>query len=131
MAAVTPWEFVSNVLNGLDGDEGYNTFLTNRTLSSNPKMFGLRVFEHINSYEWSSVPEPVRAMITANLLRKVPRFNYKYVKNGKVSKLWQDEDIQMVMLRLNCSESEAQLYIQEKFISQEKLDKWKQEGYYK
>lgn len=94
-------------------------------------MFGARIFEHLNSYEWSSVPEHIRAMITANLLRKVPRFNYKYVKNGKVSKLWQDEDIQMVMLRLNCSEVEAQLYIQEKFISPEKLDKWKQEGFYK
>jgi len=70
-------------------------------------------------------------MITANLLRRIKRFNYKYVKNGKVTKLWQDEDIQIVMLRLNCSEVDAQIYIQEKFISQEKLDKWKQEGFYK
>lgn len=131
MASVAPWEFVSNVLNGSDDYEGYNTFLTNRTLSSNPQMFGSRVFEYINSYEWSSVPEPVRAMITANLLRRIKRFNYKYVKNGKVTKLWQDEDIQIVMLRLNCSEVDAQIYIQEKFISQEKLDKWKQEGFYK
>lgn len=129
--SVAPWEFVNNVLNGSDSDEGYNTFLTNRTISSNPKLFIGRVFDHINSYEWSSVPEPVRAMITANLIRRVPRFNYKYVKNGKVSKLWQDEDVQIVMLRLNCNEEEAQLYIQEQFIKQETIDRWKQEGFYK
>lgn len=129
--SVAPWEFVSNVLNGLDSNEGYNTFLTNRVLSSNPKMFLAKVYELINSYEWSSVPEPVRASITANLIRYAPRFNYKYIKNGKVTKLWQDEDVQMVMLRLNCNEEEAQLYIQEKFITQDTLDKWKSEGFYK
>ncbi len=129
--SVAPWEFVNNVLNGSDSDEGYNTFLTNRTISSNPKLFIGRVFDYINSYEWSSVPEPVRAMITADLIRRVPRFNYKYVKNGKVSKLWQDEDVQIVMLRLNCNEEEAQLYIQEQFIKQETIDRWKQEGFYK
>lgn len=131
MSSVTPWEFVSNVQNGVDSPEGYNTFLTNRTVSSNPKMFLASVFEFINSYEWSSVPEAVRASITANLIRKAPRFNYKYVKNGKVVKHWQDEDVQMVMLRLDCNELEAKLYIEEQFIKPETIERWKQEGFYK
>lgn len=129
--SVAPWEFINNVQAGGTSLEGYNTFLTNRTLSSNLKMYSLRAFDFINSYEWSSVPENVRAQITANLIRKLPRFNYKYVKNGKVVKAWQDEDVQTVMQRMECTEKDAQVYIEEGFVSQDVIDRWKDEGFYK
>lgn len=129
--SVAPWEFINNVQAGGTSMEGYNTFLTNRTLSSNLKMYSLRAFDFINSYEWSSVPENVRAQITANLIRKLPRFNYKYVKNGKVVKAWQDEDVQTVMQRMECTEKDAQVYIEEGFVSQDVIDRWKDEGFYK
>lgn len=129
--SVAPWEFVNNVVSGSQSLEGYSTFLTNRTISSNPRLFGLRVFDMINSLEWSSVPEEVRASITANLIRRLPRFNYKYIKNAKVQKLWQDEDIQTVMIRMNCSETEAELYISKGYVTEDILDKWKTEGFYK
>lgn len=129
--SIAPWEFVNNVLTGSDSTEGYNTFLTNRTLSSNLRFFSTRVFYDINSHEWSSVPENIRALITAGLIRKNPRFNYKYVKIAKISKAWQDEDIQMVMLRLNCNEDEAKSYIEEEFVSKDTLEQWKSEGFFK
>jgi len=129
--SVAPWEFINNIQAGGTSTEGYNTFLTNRTLSSNLKMYSLRAFDFINSYEWSSVPEEVRAQITANLIRKLPRFNYKYVKNGKVVKAWQDEDVQTVMQRMECTEKDAQVYIEEGFVSQDVIDRWKDEGFYK
>lgn len=129
--SVAPWEFVNNAMAGSDSLEGYSTFLTNRTLSSNPKFFGAKAFDLMNSLEWSSVPEDIRALITANLIKKLPRFQYKYVKNGKVVKNWQDEDVQMVMLRVGCNEDEAMTYIEKKYITEEQIEKWKAEGYYK
>lgn len=129
--SVAPWEFVNAAAIGSDSLEGYNTFLTNRTLSSNPKMYSMHIFDSLNAYEWSSVPEEVRAKITANLIRKLPRFNYKYIKNAKVVKLWQDEDVQMVMLRMNCTETDAQIYITEGFINPDTIERWKDEGFYK
>lgn len=128
--SVAPWEFVDNVLNGDESLLGYNTFLTNRVLSSNPKLYAIRAFDCINSYEWSSVPEEIRAKITAGLIKAVPRYRYKYVKNAKVVKLWKDEDVKVVMQRVHCSELEAKLYIEEKLITQDTLEQWKSEGYY-
>ena len=125
-----PWDFVQQASLGAENPEGYNTFLTNRVLSSNTKFFSMRLLSYINSIDWSSVPEDVRAKITANLIRKLPKFSYKYIKNAKVVKSWQDEDVQILMLRLKCSETDAKEYITEGFISQDTIDKLKEEGYY-
>lgn len=129
--SVAPWEFVNNCLAGVESLEGYNTFLTNRTLSSNPKFFINDIFRGINSLEWSSVPEPTRALITRNLIRAAPRYSYKYVKSAKVEKLWKDEDIQVVMFRLKCSEVDANEYLQNNLIDEKILKKWKDEGIFK
>jgi len=131
--SVAPWEFVNNCLAGVDSLEGYNTFLTNRTISSNAKFFINDIFRGINSLEWSSVPEPTRALITRNLIRAAPRprYAYKYVKSAKVEKLWKDEDIQVVMFRLKCSEVDANAYLQENLIPDKILKQWKDEGVFK
>ena len=46
-------------------------------------------------------------------------------------KAWQDEDVQIVMQRLKCTEKDAQIYILEGFINQDIIEKWKTEGFYK
>lgn len=127
--SVTPWDFVSNCVNGSDSLEGYSTFLTNRTISSNPRMIG--VMRKMNSYEWSSVPENIRAMITSNVLKKYPKYPYRYVKNFKTEKIKDNEDAIMVCDRLRCSPSEALEYLNNGMISQELLEKWKKQGFYK
>lgn len=128
--SVTPWEFVNNAQssNCLDG---YNTFLTNRTLSSCLRFYYTRTFDYINALDWSSVPEKTRALITAGLIRQFPRYNYRYVKAAKYEKSKLESDIEVVMIRLDCSENEARTYLREELISREVLDSWKDMEYFK
>ena len=127
--ATTPWDFVNNCVNGSDSLEGYTTFLTNRTISSNFKM--LQLMKFINSYEWSSVPENIRATITKNLLKRAGRFPYRYVKNFKTEKLSNNEEVMIVSFRLRCSLTEALEYLQNGFVDKSILDRWKSEGSYR
>lgn len=125
----TPWDFVNNCVNGSDSLEGYATFPTNRTISSNPRMIG--VLKQMNCYEWSSVPENIRALVTKNVLKKYPRYPYRYVKNFKSAKIKDNENVMMVCDRLKCSPSEALEYLNNNMISEKTLNKWKDEGFYK
>lgn len=130
--SVAPWEFVNNCVAGRDSNEGYNIFLTNRTLSSNTNFFLLDLFRGLNSIEFSSgVPDETRALVTRNLIKYLPKYQYKYVKNAKVETLWKDEDIQVVMFRLKCNELEANEYLKRNFVDQKTLKRWKDEGVFK
>lgn len=123
----TPWGFVESAVNGSDSLEGYVTFPTNRTISSNPRMLG--VLKYLNSYEWSSVPESVRATITRNILKKYPRYPYRYVKNFKSEKIKDNEYVMMLCNRLKCSPSEALEYLNANLISEETLNRLMEEGF--
>lgn len=126
--SATPWGFVESAVNGSNSFEGYVTFPTNRTISSNPRMLG--VLEYMNSYEWSSVPENIRALITKNILQKYPKYSYRYVKNFKTEKIKDNDNVIMICNRLKCSPSEALEYLNENMISQETLNRLKEEGFY-
>ena len=52
-------------------------------------------------------------------------------KSAKIEKLWKDEDIQVVMFRLKCSEVDANEYLQNNLIDEKILKKWKDEGIFK
>lgn len=127
--SITPWEFVNNCQAGSESLEGYSVFLTNRTLSSNFRMIG--VLRIMNSYEWSGVPDNIRASITSKLIKTNPRFPYRYVKNAKIEKIWKDDDVEVVCFRMNCSPTDAVEYIKNGFFDKKQLDLWKAEGIYR
>lgn len=127
--STAPWEFVNNAVRGVDSLEGYAVFPTNRTISSNVGM--LEVLKIMNSYEWSSVPDTLKATITRNVLRARPGARYNYVKNFKGDKPLKREEVVIVSLRLKCSNEEALMYIEEGLIPEKTLNKWKEEGFYK
>lgn len=127
--SVTPWDFVNNCVNGSDSLEGYSTFLTNRTISSCPRMLG--PLKSMNCYEWSSVPENIRALITKNILKKYPKYPYRYVKNFKAEKIKDNEDAILVCNRLRCSPTEAADYLNNNMIDPKILKKWREEGFFK
>ena len=86
---------------------------------------------NMNCYEWSSVPENIRALITKNILKKYPRYPYRYVKNFKAEKIKDNEDVILVCNRLRCSPTEAADYLNNNMIDPKILKKWREEGFFK